>query len=102
MIRVQSVRRDSVAAELGIRPGTMLLAVNGRVLRDSLDLMFYEVEERLEVEGVEPGGESVVYDIEKDANLSLGVVPERDKVRRCTNACPFCFVKGNPKAEKLR
>lgn len=102
MIRVQSVRRDSVAAELGIRPGTMLLAVNGRVLRDSLDLMFYEVEERLEVEGVEPGGESVVYDIEKDANLSLGVVPERDKVRRCTNACPFCFVKGNPKTSKLR
>ena len=23
-------------------------------------------------------------------------------MRRCTNACPFCFVKGNPKASRLR
>ena len=102
MIRVQSVRRDSIAEELGIRHGTILLAINGRPVRDSLDLMFYESDERLEVEGVEPDGESVVYDIEKDANLTLGIVPQPDKVRRCTNACPFCFVKGNPKVSKLR
>ena len=102
MIRVQSVRRDSIAEELGIQTGTLVMTINGRPVRDSLDLMFYEAEERLEVEGVEPGGESVVYDIEKDANLTLGVVPQPDKVRRCTNACPFCFVKGNPKASKLR
>ena len=102
MIRVQSVRRASVAEQLGICPGTMLMAINGRPVRDSLDLMFYEADARLEIEGVEPDGASVVYDIEKDAGVTLGIVPQPDKVRRCTNACPFCFVKGNPRISKLR
>ncbi|MGD8495127.1 MAG: DUF512 domain-containing protein [Gemmatimonadales bacterium] len=102
MIRVQSVRRDSIAAELGIAPGAVLHAINDRELRDALDLMFYEADAELIVEGNEPDGTPVVYDVVKDPNLVLGIVPEPDKVRRCTNACPFCFVKGNPKAEKLR
>lgn len=102
MIRVQSVRRDSIAAKLGIGEGTILLSINGQSVRDSLDLMFYEADDRLEIEGVEPDGRPVVYDIEKDANVTLGIVPQPDKVKRCTNACPFCFVKGNPRASKLR
>jgi len=102
MIRVQSVRRNSIADELGIGQGTMLLTINGRLVRDSLDLMFYEADERLEVEGVEPDGSPVVYDIEKDTNVTLGIVPQPDKVKRCTNACPFCFVKGNPRTGRLR
>lgn len=102
MIRVQSVRPGSIAEELGIGPGTTLRTVNDRDIRDALDLMFYEADAKLIVEGTEPDGTPVVYDIEKEPNLVLGVVPEPDKVRRCTNACPFCFVKGNPKVEKLR
>ena len=102
MIRVQSVRRDSIADELGIGAGTMLLTINGRSVRDSLDLMFYESDDCLEVEGVEPDGTPVVYDVEKDANVSLGIIPFPDKVKRCTNACPFCFVKGNPRSSRLR
>lgn len=102
MIRVASVRPGSIADELGIATGSVLLSINGRPLRDSLDLMFYEADEVLSVEGSEPDGTPVIYDIEKDEGRVLGVVPEPDKVRRCTNACPFCFVKGNPKIEKLR
>lgn len=102
MIRVQSVRPDSIAEEIGVEPGTTLLTINSHEIRDSLDLMFYEADPELIVEAAESDGRPVVYDIRKDPNLVLGIVPEPDKVRRCTNACPFCFVKGNPKAEKLR
>ena len=102
MIRVQGVRRDSIAEELGIAPGTMILSINERPVRDSLDLMFYEAEENLEVEGIEADGSPVVYEIEKEVGLRLGIIPQPDKVKRCTNACPFCFVKGNPKTSKLR
>ncbi len=102
MIRVQSVRPDSIAQEVGIGPGSCLFTINDHDLRDALDLMFYEADAKLIVEGTEPDGAPVVYDIEKDPNLVLGIVPEPDKVRRCTNACPFCFVKGNPKVDKLR
>ena len=96
------MRRDSIADEIGIDQGTLLLTINGRTVRDSLDLMFYEADECLEIEGVEPDGGPVIYDIEKDANVTLGIVPQPDKVKRCTNACPFCFVKGNPRSGRLR
>lgn len=102
MIRVADVRRGSIGAELGILPGTALLRINGTVLRDAVDLLFLQEEERLELETETPEGERVLYEVEKTAGEPLGLVPEPDKIRRCTNACPFCFVKGNPKREKLR
>jgi putative radical SAM enzyme (TIGR03279 family) len=80
----------------------MILSSNKRPVRDSLDLMFYEADENLEVEGIEPDGSPVVYEVEKEPGLRLGILPQPDKVKRCTNACPFCFVKGNPKTSKLR
>ncbi len=102
MIRVARVEADSIAAELAIPPGLAILRINGHEIRDALDLMYYQAEERLEVEAESLEGERFVYEIDKDPGASLGLVPEPDKVRRCTNACPFCFVKGNPKARKLR
>lgn len=102
MIRVGSVRAGSIGDELGIGPGTLLLQINGRELRDALDLRFYESDEAIELLTRGPGGEDILFDILKEPDESLGLVPEPDKVRRCTNACPFCFVKGNPKIEKLR
>jgi putative radical SAM enzyme (TIGR03279 family) len=102
MIRVGSVRAGSIGDELGIGPGTLLLQINGRELRDALDLRFYESDEAIALLTRGPGGEDILFDILKEPDESLGLVPEPDKVRRCTNACPFCFVKGNPKIEKLR
>jgi len=102
MIRVGSVRAGSIGDELGIGPGTLLQQINGRDLRDALDLRFYESDEVIELLTRGPGGEEVLFEILKEPDESLGLVPEADKVRRCTNACPFCFVKGNPKIEKLR
>jgi putative radical SAM enzyme (TIGR03279 family) len=102
MVRVARVRRGSIAAELGITEGTALLAINGRPLRDALDLQFYEADPEVLLETRHPDGDSVLYEIEKHPDTTIGLVPEPDKVRRCTNACPFCFVKGNPKVEKLR
>ncbi|MBR9990291.1 MAG: DUF512 domain-containing protein, partial [Gemmatimonadetes bacterium] len=38
----------------------------------------------------------VVYEIEKDAGESLGIIPAADAVRQCANKCVFCFIDGNP------
>jgi putative radical SAM enzyme (TIGR03279 family) len=102
MVRVAGVRAGSIGADLGIQPGTALLAINGADLRDSLDLQFFEAEDVLELEARSPDGELITFEIEKDLDESLGLVPEPDKIRRCTNACPFCFVKGNPRDQRLR
>ncbi|MCL7972707.1 MAG: DUF512 domain-containing protein [marine benthic group bacterium] len=102
MVRVARVRRSSIGADLEIPPGAALLAINGNELRDSLDLRFYEADADLLLEVRLPGGQPITYEIEKPPDETLGIIPETDKVRRCTNACPFCFVKGNPKASRLR
>jgi putative radical SAM enzyme (TIGR03279 family) len=102
MVRVARIRRNSIGADLEIPPGTALISINGRDLRDSLDLRFYEADAEVVLEVQRPDGQSVVYEIEKHPDETLGLIAEADKVRRCTNACPFCFVKGNPKASRLR
>ncbi len=56
MIRVQSVRPGSIADEICIEPGSCLLTINYRELRDAIDLMFYEADAKLIVEGTEPDG----------------------------------------------
>ena len=102
MIRVAKVREGSIGHALGLSGGTAVLRINGEEVRDTLDLLFLQAEERLELETEDLRGRTRTFTVDKTPDESLGLVPEPDKFRRCTNACPFCFVKGNPKADKLR
>ncbi len=97
MVRVARVHPKSIAEELGIVPGTELVSVNGRELGDFLDWEFLTAEDALEVEAVLPGGDSVVYEIERPEGAPLGVELEPPSVRRCANRCEFCFIEGLPK-----
>ena len=102
MIRIASVEPGSIAADLELPAGLAVLEINGKPIRDSLDLLFHQAEPALTVLAEQPTGERFLFEIEKPVDEPLGIVPEPDKIRRCTNACPFCFVKGNPKLDKLR
>ena len=102
MIRIARVEPGSIAADLELAAGLALLEINGRPIRDGLDLLFHQAEPSLRVLAERPSGERLLFEIEKPTDEPLGIIPEPDKIRRCTNACPFCFVKGNPKRDKLR
>jgi putative radical SAM enzyme (TIGR03279 family) len=90
------VAPDTIGAELGLLPGTELLAVNDRPLEDFLDWEFLTADEAFVVRARLPTGEEIEYDIERPEGLSLGVVLEPPRIRRCANHCDFCFVDGNP------
>ena len=95
---IAEVHPGSIAAELGLRPGDALLAINGHVLRDVIDYRFYGAEEELELV-VERGGEQIVYRVERGYDQELGLEfaePTNDGLRRCNNRCEFCFLKGLP------
>ena len=88
--------RDSIADELGLRPGTELLSVNGRELEDFLDWEFLTAEERFLLHVRQPDGEEIEFDIERPLTEPLGVALEPARIRRCANRCDFCFVDGLP------
>src|SRR5213082_4010190 len=96
MIRVQSVAPDSLGAELGLTPGTEVLAVNGRALEDFLDWEFLTADDRFVLGARMTTGQEVEFDIERPEGLPMGVTLEAPRIRRCANHCDFCFVDGNP------
>lgn len=97
MVRVSRVHPDSIAAELGIEPGTELRSVNGREIADFLDWEFLTADEDLVIEARLPSGEDVVFDVERPEGETMGVDLEPPSVRRCANRCEFCFIEGLPK-----
>jgi putative radical SAM enzyme (TIGR03279 family) len=90
------VARGGIAEELGIVPGTELLAVNGRELLDFLDWEFLTADDELLISAKLPDGELVEYDIERPEGEPMGLELEPPKVRRCANRCEFCFIEGLP------
>ncbi len=95
---VDRVLPGSIAEDLELRPGDQIISINGRVLRDVIDYRFYGAEENLELL-VRRGDEDTLFEIERDYDEDLGlefVEPTFDGLRRCTNHCSFCFVKGMP------
>jgi putative radical SAM enzyme (TIGR03279 family) len=96
MIRVTTVHPDGIAAELGLRPGTELLSVNGRVLEDFLDWEFLTAEEDFVLHVRQPDGEEIEFEIERPLGEPMGVSLEPARIRRCANRCDFCFVDGLP------
>ena len=97
MIRVFSVQPESIAAELGIVPGTELLSVDGQPLEDFLDWEFLTADDAFALEVRLPDGEHLVYELERDGGEPMGVELEPPNVRRCANRCEFCFIEGLPK-----
>ncbi|MFL5561201.1 MAG: DUF512 domain-containing protein [Gemmatimonadaceae bacterium] len=96
MVRVSRIVRGGIAEELGIVPGTELLAVNGRELADFLDWEFLTAEEELLISAKLPDGELIEFDIERPEGEPMGLELEPPKVRRCANRCEFCFIEGLP------
>lgn len=96
MVRIGEITAGSIAESLELRIGTRILTVNGSTVRDGLDFAFLTADGDLELGAVDPEGNAVVYEIERDPHESLGIVPAHDKIRECANECVFCFIDGNP------
>ena len=95
---VVEVQPGSIAESLDIRPGDVLLEINGHPLRDVLDVQFYAADEELELLLCR-GDEEMLFQSERDYDVPLGLdftSPTFDGLRRCRNRCDFCFVSQMP------
>ncbi|MCC6388287.1 MAG: DUF512 domain-containing protein [Dehalococcoidia bacterium] len=97
---ISGVRRGSLAEEAGIEPGDAIVSLGGRVLRDVVDLQFYQSEPEVEVHIRKANGLDEAILFEKEIDEDLGFEFERatwDDVILCNNNCFFCFLKGLPR-----
>jgi NifB/MoaA-like Fe-S oxidoreductase len=98
---LESVAPGSLGAALGLQPGDIVHAIDGKPLRDVIDYQYYSgtAGAVAEIE-VERAGERLIYEVELEGDDYWGLgftEPTFDGIRRCTNDCPFCFVKQVPR-----
>jgi putative radical SAM enzyme (TIGR03279 family) len=95
-MRIDHVEPDSIADEIGLRPGDRLVKINGARVRDALDYRFWTSEEMLELDILQKDGGRILIDIEKDPEEDLGLDMHEPPYQACANKCVFCFIHQNP------
>ncbi len=93
------VEKGSIAEELGIEPGDVLISINNSEVKDVFDFRYLIQDEYIEVAIEKADGEQWLLEIEKEEYEDLGIVFERglmDKAKSCSNKCIFCFIDQLP------
>ena len=97
--RIAQVAEGSIAEELELAPGDVILEINGQPLEDIFDYHFMVEDEYLVMLVEKPDGEQWELEIEKDVDEDLGITFENglmDDYRSCSNKCIFCFIDQMP------
>ena len=97
--RIKKVEEGSIAWQLGISLGSLLIRINGEDVVDLIDYQALCCQDKLQLV-IESEGEETEYVFEKDEYESLGLEFFDDMLsptRMCANHCRFCFVDQLPK-----
>ncbi len=97
---IKSIEPGSIAEELELAPGDVLVAVNGQSVGDVFDYHYLINEEYLEILVRKPDGEEWELEIEKEYEDDLGIEFENgmmDDYHSCSNKCIFCFIDQLPR-----
>ncbi len=97
---IGAVLPDSIAMEMGIEAGDLLLEINNEKITDIFDYQYLVQDEHLDVLIRKADGEEWLLDIDKDFEEDLGIEFENglmDNYRSCSNKCIFCFIDQMPK-----
>ena len=96
---IRNIEAGSVAEEMGIEPGDVLLAINGTEITDIFDYQYLIQDDYIEVSILKQDGEEWLLEIDKEYDEDLGIVFENglmDEYRSCRNKCIFCFIDQMP------
>lgn len=96
---IKNVLPGSIAEEMEIEAGDVLLAINDTEIEDIFDYQFLVQDEYIEVLVQKTDGEEWLLEIDKDPDEDLGIEFENglmDEYRHCHNKCIFCFIDQMP------
>jgi len=101
--RISRIAPGSIAEELELLPGDLLLGVNGAPVADYIAYRYAIADEVVTLE-IGRAGECWEIEIEKEMDEDLGIGFEQDVfdgMRRCANRCVFCFEEQMPAGMRL-
>lgn len=96
---IASVVPGSIAEEMGVEAGDVLLNINDTEMEDILDYHYLTNDTYIVVLIRKPDGEEWELEIEKDLSEDLGINFENglmDNYHSCHNKCVFCFIDQMP------
>ena len=96
---ISDIKKKSIASKKGIKPGDVLLSVNGQDIIDIFDYEYLVQDEEITLLLVREDKEYEVV-IYKYPDEDIGLVFENglmDDYRSCHNKCIFCFIDQMPK-----
>lgn len=97
---VKSVEKGSIADEIGITPGDIIVSVDETPLRDIIDFRFLTSSDEYVLEVLKTDKTTEIIEIVNEDYEELGVEFENgllDKPQVCRNKCLFCFVDQLPR-----
>ena len=97
---IEEVEKGSIAQELGVEKGDILISINDSAVMDIIDYKYLMADDNVLVVIEKPDGEVWELEIEKDYDEDIGIVftnPLIDKAKNCRNKCMFCFIDQLPK-----
>lgn len=98
--RITGVLPNSIAEELELSEGDILLSINETPVHDIIDYKFLLSDEFVVLEVQDRRGEITFYEIEKDFDEDIGLSfsnPLIEDAKSCRNNCIFCFIDQLPK-----
>lgn len=98
--KIAHVAQDSIAEEMEIEVGDLLVSINDQEMDDIFDYQYLCQDDYLEVLIEKPSGEEWLLEIDKDPDEDLGIEFDNglmDSYRSCANRCIFCFIDQMPK-----
>ena len=97
---VKKVYKNSIADEIGMEQGDIIVSIDGQHLKDILDFKFLSASDEYELEILKRDGSTEIIEIINEDYEELGVEFENgllDKPQVCKNKCVFCFVDQLPR-----
>jgi len=96
---VSGVISGSIAEEIGLKKGDLLMSINGMEPQDIIDYRYLICDQEISIEVENSLHERIIFEIEKDEDEDLGIVFAQDTfngLKKCQNKCVFCFVDQMP------